>query len=182
MTKKTEVNLYSSTHSVNEYILRNHYTNKKNLCEKFKIDGFDYYVSDDNAIGKKYGLSKLNELVEIKVGYDATLYKGVIATNNFSIDLPQVIDRTEGLAKSYLDSRFNLDPSTIQTFERLHTETYTAGYNEHAESYPNSDEDMIKFGWFCANFVFSDENTEDKKPKELLEIWKSQQPKTIYYV
>jgi hypothetical protein len=36
-------------------------------------------------------------------------------------------------SNSYLDSRFNIDPVTIHTFERLHKETYAEGFNKATE-------------------------------------------------
>lgn len=73
------------------YKLINTQTSEEHLCNKITIDGFDYYVGNI-AIKFKYGISKLNEIVEILLGYDATLYKGIICTNNPNIDIPKVVD------------------------------------------------------------------------------------------
>ena len=39
----------------------------------------------------------------------------------------------EDLSLRYCDSRFNLDPCTVQTFERLHRETFEAGFKKSLE-------------------------------------------------
>ena len=62
-----------------------------------------------------------------------------------------------------------------------HVEGFKAGYNKAKETYQFTEENVLEFALFCANFALSDEDTEDKTRKELLDIWKEQQIKTIYY-
>lgn len=102
---------------MNKYKLINYKTKEEHFCEKVTIDGFDYYVNDDEI---KYGDSYL--CLEIKPnGHKSPFFgkvykydnfttdnkyekyllqncKKVIATNNPSIDLPKIINEIERMA------------------------------------------------------------------------------------
>ena len=166
--------------------LINKQTKEEHICQKVTIDGFDYYVSD-TAIGYRYGISKLYEVVEIKINYDATLYKGIICSTNPNIDIPKVVDEVKVLA--------NLHKVNIS--EDWSKASFIKGYNKSQETHPFSEEDMIEF----ANWIGEEWSPNGRKEcwdsnelnsthepkylvdgtKELLQIWKEQKPKTIYY-
>lgn len=168
-----------------KYKLINQTTNENTICDKVIINGFNYYVSD-NYIDSLKPDDEYFTIVENPrriVKYSKHIQSKdvvVIATNDFYMRIiPQVIDIVKTTAISYLDGRFSLDPNTLQTFEKLHTETYTSGYNEALKTYPFSREDMIDFGKFCQQDIVSAKPV--KTFEQLLQIWKEQQPKIVYY-
>lgn len=122
--------------------------------KKFEIvETPDYIlaVSDEEVKEGDIGLSKLNEIIVFSKKYDSKLYKKIIAHlpkgNAPELDLPLlpemvVEDDVERLAEKYVDSRFNVNSGTIFTFERLHRETFIAGYKAAAKVY--SEEDLRK--------------------------------------
>lgn len=149
-------------------------TLEETICSKVVVDRFDYYVSDD-YINKLSPDDKYHTIVENPrriVQYSKhiqdTFSKVVICSNNPNIDLLQVIDKVEELAELYY-KQITLSQRTAFRF----------GYSKSQETHSFSEEDMLDFGLFCANFTFS--NEKDKTRKELLNIWKSQQPKILYY-
>ena len=155
-----------------KYRLIDKTTGIETLCDKVTIDGFDYYVIS-TAIGCKYGISKLNEVVEIKIGYDATLYKGIICSNNPNIDIPKVVDEVEMLVNK-LDTPENLDQYSFD-------EGFKTGYTKSQETHPFSEEDMIDFAEFYFREEFNSTMQDCKSSKELFQLWKEQQPKIVYY-
>jgi hypothetical protein len=155
-----------------KYKLINNNTGQQFDCREIEIKGFKYYTID-TAVGCKYGISKLNEVVEIKINYDATLYKGIICTNNPNIDIPKVIDYVESLGRRYARSRVNGTTAWG---------SYADGYNKSQETHPFSEEKMIKFSEWYFRETFNTELGDDfKSTKELLQLWKEQQPKIVYY-
>lgn len=131
----------------------------------------------------------------------ATDSKKVIATNNSNIDIPQVVDEVEELAyKIYPKDEFWIgDLATGKMYdqnakERIH---FIKGYNKSQEIHPNSDKDMIDFYEWCDTSeqasIFWRRNKVDpdmsgnywKKIREnrekLLQLWKEQQSKIVYY-
>lgn len=145
-------------------------------CEEIEINGFKYYIID-TAVGCKYGISKLNEIVEVKTGYDATLYKGIVCSNNSDIDIPKVVDEVDILLRK------NFDLEIIDSdVDNIFLNGLTEGYNKSKETYPFSDEDMMEFADWVYRSQFDLEGyTQDKETKKLFQIWKEQQPKIIYY-
>jgi hypothetical protein len=161
-----------------KYKLVNNNTEEKTLCDKVTIDGFDYYVISI-AIGCKYGISKLNEVVEIKIGYDATLYKGIICSNNPNINIPKVVDEVdvkEYIALSVLNQQ-HWDTSTNLPFNH----GFIKGYTKSQETHPFSEDDMIEFAEFYFREEFNSTMQDCKSSKELFQLWKEQQPKIVYY-
>lgn len=155
-----------------KYKLINKKTGEETLCDKVTIDGFDYYVSDEKTLfsdGKTF-VTKEN-IIHMAYGYNYG-DKVVIASNN-PIDIPKVVDEVEELANQ-------------KTLPHLRA-VYIEAYNKSQETHPFSEEDMIEFvDWLftdCSEngpFGFSCKGNAYSN-KELLQIWKEQKIKTLYY-
>lgn len=181
-----------------KYKLINKTTNEEHLCEKIAVDGFDYYVSDnikgEKGLNYNFGLNKLDELPMYysKQSTEWNFCRKVIATNNPRIFLPRVIEQfdIEGMALEYSSKKGNPNPegyTKLQT-EKLHG--FIDGYNASQASHPFTESDMIEYANWIADtkkhgyskqlyeaMLVNKVNTT----KELLEIFKTQQVKTIYY-
>lgn len=160
-----------------KYKLINRATNEAHMCDKVTIDGFDYYFIDGH-IDSHFKIRKSDNYLSspnsLRVGKHKD-YWTVIATNNPSIDIPKVVDEVDKLANLYANSAkvptCEYDCSTIEDAVKY-------GYNKSQETHPNSDEDMIEF----ANWLlYNPEACFNKPKKELLELWKLQQTKVLYY-
>ena len=177
-----------------KYKLININTKHEVLCEKTTIDGFDYYVSNEEPFPYAY-IKHKNEVIKVKgigeksgeVFHDkgfnhAHECRKVVATNNPNINAPKVVDEVEELAISY-EMSFTDDDGTAKV-------DFKAGHNKSQETHPFSEEDMIEFAEWIANSKlhgYSKQLYEAmirykvSTTKELLQIWKEQQPKVIYY-
>ena len=171
---------------MSKYKLINQKTKEEHLCDKVTIDGFDYYMSDNNCIGRKYGISKLNELIEIGVHYDATLYREIVATNNPNIDIPKVVDNIEQMSYDFgkrNDTKRN-NPYA-DGFVAGCSFGFTNGYKKSQETHPFTEEDMIEFAEWLSKIRYGQlEYFDDGNLKpfvELLQMWKGQRTITIYY-
>lgn len=173
-------------------------TNEETICEKIVIDGFDYYVSDEIIndvrpfmgrwqIEKGYILNKfptyLTDLSECRL---------VIATNNSNIDLPQVVDEADVLADKWVFETNGEKWSNNNGSAGDNYGSFKAGYKKSQETHPNSDQDMIDFyKWLNKNLwedfndikkgLFVNSFGVQKQEKELIQLWKDQQPRKIYY-
>lgn len=164
-----------------KYLLINQQTGEQTLCEKVTIDGFDYYASKVEI--------RLND--PITNGYAVWLWKDdcsllgikkVISTNNPNIDIPQVVDEAEMSWRKFLKER-SLKENSIAF------SPFIIGYNKSQETHPFSEGDMIEFlNWVRDNCVFDSapkpyyRKTQERiTQQELLQLWKSQQPKKVYY-
>ena len=172
------------------YKLVNIKTQKETLCQKIQIENFDYYVSDEKInINDWYYLPRTNNIHQCKE--DATELnlerivgtKKVIATNNPNIDISKVVDEVARLKFVYNEGG-NKDVFTTGVLTGVEI-----GYNKSQETHPFSEEDMIEFlDWIRDNTVFDAAPTpyyrksqERLSQKELLQLWKEQQPKIVYY-
>lgn len=172
-------------------------TNQQFDCEEIEIKDFKYYTID-TAVGCKYGISKLNEVVEIKVSYDAILYKGIICSNNPNIDIPKVMDdeltiKVNEHFKDYWkkedESKMKGDEISTEMMTNMLCEisAFTAGYKKSQETHPFSEDDMIEFSdWIKTNYYCVEIGVWIKEgnyftTKELLQIWKEQQSKIVFY-
>lgn len=178
-----------------KYLLKKDEQDEGVLCDKVTIDEFDYYVSDEQAKEGFYGYIDFQGGDVKKVGkHFADDWKKVIATNDTNIDLPKVVDEVEKFIKKtfYKEDGINFKRSTIGADDLING--FKIGYNKSQETHPNSDEDMIEFGEWCKiNYSYNQKSkywykyadkTDDIRPyttKELLQLWKEQQPKIIYY-
>lgn len=184
-----------------KYNLINSQTKEEFLCEKVVINGFDYYVNDDEINQNDFYIcassmhhkkcvkrdkNKHSEWVEDYLGNQDQLKfcKKIIATNNPNIDIPKVVDEVDAIHDSI--------------FENNNTE-WKKGYNHSQSTHPNSDEDMELFIEFVeANYYpvylgasqpetvnyWLERNTGNSKEysrKELLQLWKDRRVKTIYF-
>lgn len=167
-------------------------TGEETLCDKVTIDGYDYYVSDAPIKESRYHLNKHTNKIEktsknAEINWESNMfynngntflrdnYKKVICCNNPNIDdVPKVVNEVEILAyehdvETFLSSDFDYD-------------SFKAGYNKSQETHPFSEEDMIEFVDFVEKSMYDNEGyTQFKANKELLQLWKEQQPKTLYY-
>lgn len=177
-------------------LLINKQTGEQTLCDKVTIDGFDYYASKVEV--------RLND--PITNGYAVWLWKDdcsllgikkVIATNNPDIDIPQVVDEVEKLAREFAAKPINpINPIGSITC-LLSQNGFEKGYNKSQETHPFSEEDLIEFNEWCetsaeANLFWRRNRIEldmsgkhheiiKQKRKELLQLWKEQKPKKVYY-
>ncbi len=179
-----------------KYKLINAKTNEETICDKVAIDGFDYYASDekrmlndfvhlDNTIKEipDYNGNHIIQLLDETLlnCADALNCKKVIATNNPNIDLPQVVDKVERLA---FESMIDYKPfEEIDGYKEYARYGFIQGYNKSQETHPFSEQDMIEFNeWQKALLGTKNDHWLIEKPdKELLQLWKQQQPKTLYY-
>lgn len=177
------------------YKLINKKTQEEHLCSKVVIDGFYYYVNTEESLSNNgdYYLSypyytKLFKWDMVGMHEEKKVWiKKVIATNNPNIDLPQVIDEVEELSNEY-----SLNRGLSQGLEQRMLDSFVNGYNKSQETHSFSEDDMVAFakwlrvsGWQDYSDVLPDLfiNDYDEKvsSKNLLELWKEQQTKTIYY-
>ena len=151
-------------------------TKETHLCEKIEIDGFDYYcIKNPLQYLQIENGSWIMTFEKDGQGENPSYTKKVIATTNPNIDCAKVVDEVEYLALSYEMSFIDDDGTTIVDFKE--------GYNKAKETYSNSDEDMIEF----AEWLDNNKQQREYHPmscmshKELLQLFKQQQPKTIYF-
>jgi hypothetical protein len=164
------------------------------LCDKFTIDGFDYYVSPSNkdfkinevSIYKKWKLGIVtnvnDDILEFEGEFidESDLYK-IVCSNNPNINIPKVVDEVERLAREFATKPVNsLNPiGTITCF--LSQNGFEKGYNKSQETHPFSEENMIEFAEFYFREEFNSTMQNCKSSKELLQLWKEQKPKIVYY-
>jgi hypothetical protein len=186
---------------MNKYKLINKTTGEEHICEKVVVDGRAYYVSDDKVqvgdivieiyVDATIGLEQIDTLNDI----DLLLQKKVIATNNPSIDIPKVVDEVDIIGETaceianvslnwYKDkNNKDRDYSII-----WHVDGIIEGYNKSQETHPNSDSDTAEFAeWLTLNTNSTSIHGEyiyknvRRVTKELIQIWKEQRPKILYY-
>lgn len=182
-----------------KYLLKKDEQDKGVLCDKVTIDGFDYYQSDELI---KSGEFFIGHRISDEQPYlacaspmkEAKGDKGkVIATTNPNIDLPQVVDEVEVLAEEHANKVWgiyidDIDEDCNDTRGNNSISDFKAGYNKSQSTHPNSDEDMIEFNeWVNLNTNLTSINGEylhnnvRHTTRDLLQHWKSLQPKVIYY-
>lgn len=188
-----------------KYKLINTKTKEEHLCDKIVIDGFDYYVSDNEQPkidGELYHCKHKGKGINVGNGQPPqkliiSTYsskrnlcsdcKKVIATNNPNIDIPKVVDEVWKISKDYVKT-LGLLGSDLDNITSENLVVW--GYNKSQETHPFSEEDMIEFAEWIANSKlhgYSKQLYEAmirhkvSTTKELLQIWKEQQPKTVYY-
>lgn len=180
------------------------------ICDKVTIDGFNYYVSDGEINQGDYYIdfrTDGNKLEHFKEKDDWVLVgicgsKKVIATNNPNIDIPKVGFKIDLTKLCYYDRR-NPDFSIKEEYGYDKEEVEATGnfakkdcacdncfYGRSAlteqliksqETHPFSEEDMIDFAEFYFREEFNSTMQDCKPSKELLQLWKKQKPKTLYY-
>lgn len=191
---------------VMKYVLKQNKEDKGILCDKVTIDGFDYYESIIKTHSKKgdYSIEFLlydDDLYVKKHEISGNKIKKIIATNNPNIDLPEVKEMSDYLAKELNKQSFddygNPEWDEGKLFHRQMG--FIDGHNKSQETHSNSDEDMCNFLEFCEQGYYPIYEKEGRKVnqwgvtgedfsttkltrEELLQLWKEQQPKIVYYV
>ena len=166
-----------------KYKLISKQTGEEYLCDKVTIDGFDYYIEDGSVVKpidfSKFQYQKPNNLFK---GEDGLKQHGevyeVIATNNPDIDIPKIMDKNSTatvLAKQHSKELSNDDNAIIFGF--------IEGYNKSQETHPFTEEDMVEFAvWLKEDDVrFEKWATNKISSSNLLQLWKEQQRKILYY-
>lgn len=163
-----------------KFKLINNKTKEETVCSLVTIDGFEYYVNDNEIIQKDFYIdfrSDGNKLEQFKTKEDWVLVgicdsKKVITTNNPNIDIPKVIDEVKTLSLEYTINK-NTQFFTKHDFEN--------GYRKAKETYHFTVQDMLDFGKYCINNQLCKEENRYYQYWELLQIFKEQQIKTIFY-
>ena len=170
-----------------KYKLINSVTKKETICNKVTIDGFDYYMSDEEIKSWDFvGFPSLLHWTPIQyVDGDLTGYeKKIIATTNPNIDIPKVVNEVAILAKQNGFDWENTETSARRVFEKWH---------KFQETHSNSDEDLIEFAEFVAKYTDKNKNHKGEvlhakskydgaeRTTDLLQLWKEQRPKAVYY-
>lgn len=184
--------------NMENYKLINKINNNITICTKVVVDGFDYYVSDNQIknddfmycpVLKKILIMNLDTVLMLKnldydidgkSKYNKNWLKKVLATNNQAIDLPKVIDKVEELALKHFHCT---DKEQIESLDLTRKfNLWKEGYNKSQETHPFSEEDMIEFSWWLFKNIgqYNDDMTAHFEGKYFKD-WKSQQPKILYY-
>lgn len=181
---------------VMKYLLKQNNEDEGILCDKVAIDGFEYYLENGNVVKpidfSKWQYSKNANMIFIG---EPNILKGeyyeVIATNNPNIDIPKVVDEVELI----LDLLYPKIQSGNYGFRRREDfrELFAQGYNKYQETHPFSLNDLKSLLDFITNekteysIMYGNQeerfSTIDKDftIDELINIWKEQQPKIVYY-
>ena len=162
-----------------KYKLANNTTNEETLCDKVAIDGFDYYVSDETPPKTYEGYYSVHNIVfHTSKTLLQTGCKKVIATNNPNINIPKVVDEVKVMSESLVETCLEKIKDITKRF--FWKAGFKVGYNKSQATHPFSEEDMIEFAEWRRDFEFTDDFSRYEK-EELLQLWKEQQPKTVYY-
>lgn len=153
-------------------------TKETHLCDRLSIGGFDYFVDSSR-------LAEPNEkFINESICPKEYLFKPLIATTNPSIDCPKVVDEVEKLAKEHCEY-WEFDRLLGSGSNGLAHDSFVFGHNKAKETYTFSKEDMIDFLKFYKSYILmlKENGWEEVESSEdrILEVWKSQQPKTIYF-
>lgn len=164
-----------------KYKLINKQTGEEHICKKVVIDGWDYYISGNEGqlgdvvielyVDGTIGLEQIDTLNDI----DSSVQKKVIATNNPNIDVPKVVDEVEMLAEKFIGCKYEDIENSI---DQIGYDSFKRGYNKSQETHPFSEEDMKSFLRFSIGYLGNNHNTTYN---ELLQLWKEQRKKTLYY-
>lgn len=168
-----------------KYKLVNNVTKEETICDKVTVDGFDYYVSDEQATEGFYGYINFQGGDIKKIGkYFGDDWKKVIVTNNPNIDIPKVVDPIEILLENYYSHKDDAD-------DRVFYDTQVREIiKEYQETLSNSNEDIIEFAkWiadtklhgYCKQLYEARIRHKVSTVNELIKIWKEQQIKVLYY-
>lgn len=167
--------------------------NTEHLCDKVTIDGFDYYVSGEIIkdvrqykgkwqIEKGYILNKFPTYLT-----DLSDCRLITATTNPNIDIPKVVDEVERMAFDFYENvkkeyysnvgqKVQL-PKTNKEFQAM-GDGFIVGYNKSQETHPFNEKD-VRF-MLSEAFKASQEGYQITTD-EIIQIWKEQQPKKVYY-
>jgi len=165
-----------------KYKLVNNKTKEEALCDKVTIDWFDYYVSDEKLQIGDY-LQRNNDLPVLyteNFWFDFGVpYKKVIACNNPNINIPKEVEEVDVLRETMVNLCLEKIKDLTKRF--FWKAGFKSGYNKSQETHPFSEEDMIDFAEFYFREEFNSTMQDCKPSKEILRLWKEQQPKIVYY-
>lgn len=185
-----------------KYKLINTNTKEESICEKITIDGFDYYVGDEQPVKGWYYdvfINKIRNTNGADYG-ENEITKQVIATSNPSINIPKVINEVEIEEFAWEEAKIkftkeegrepNINNEKDCNIVGFLQEGIIHGYNKSKKLRPFSEEDVVNFGeWLNKNasrniagtWGYFENRFYTKTTTELFQIWKEQQPKIIYY-
>lgn len=156
-----------------KYLLKQNKEDKGILCDKVTIDGYSYYVSNEKATEGFYGYINFQGGDIKKIGkYFADDWKKVIACNNPNIDISQVVDEVEVLLENYYSHRDDGDDRVFYSTQVREI------INKSQEVYSFSEED-VRF-MLSEAFKASQEGYQITTD-EIIQLWKEQQPKVLFY-
>lgn len=133
-----------------KYLVKNKKTGEETLCEKVVVDNHDYYVNDIEILFGEYYIycNQISRRIRQnpRAEYPYPEYKKVIATNNKSLDLPQVVDEVEVITEELCTIKGNQN-NTIDL--NAFANGVIQGYQKSKETYQFTKEDMVEFAqWF----------------------------------
>ena len=194
-----------------KYKLINNQTKEEYLCEKITIDIYDYYVSDDIINTGDWVLSKnsispifldggdlYSQMLNLKEWFK------IIATNNPNIDIFNINDieinyykelkKRKKIALNFRGQIAGRHPDNFINSEIHHMgRGYLEGYNVSQKTHPFTEQDMIEFAdWKYENLFSQDHEGKWSSfllyysgciytKKEILDFWRNQQIKILYY-
>lgn len=140
-----------------QYKLKNKSTNEEVLCTKVVVDGFDYYVSDTpikaltkltfDDVPKNYVYNKSMGIRDLRYKHNEQKGdKNIIACNNPSIDIVQVIDECHISTIKSLTDFENKKPENYALNGSNFYEGFKSGYNTHSSTHTLSDDEVVEFG------------------------------------
>lgn len=186
-----------------KFELRNIESGDRFLCERMIIPDandkqIEYYVDnfiDCNEIviynGKQYQTIYSNTVPQGKIllsGFGFVMKsscKRIIATNNDKSLLPKVVIESEARAEQFVRDRLKKSSQACGILVG-----FIEGFNEHAKTRPNSDEDMEDFVFWIGENQYTKHQQNDRwydngddyigTTEEIRLLWKSQRPEVIY--
>lgn len=185
-----------------QYKLINKTTKEETICTKVVIDGFDYYepiVKTKPALNDYYVVTlydvemnetlvfeKVKSINEVRINNESVETnrhikncRKILATNNPSIDIGQIIDEVEELADKWVFKTNGHKWSNNDDTAGDNYSSFIEGYNTHSQTQSLSDDEVAEFLEWGNNYIKTNPNCYTYK--ELLQLFKEQQIKTIYY-
>lgn len=170
------------------YKLINLETKEEFICEKVIVDGYEYYYGIEIPINGEWAIYNNKQLVKTSNISNPLIHKKVIATNNPSLDIPQIVDEVDEMANSANGYLVYAKNEKAPIFK----EGFIKGYNKAKEQTPYSKQDMIEFAEWKDKLSPSEKvsvwskNGEWKglfnmDNEQLLEKFENSRPKTIYF-
>lgn len=161
-----------------KYLVKNRKTGEETLCEKVEVGGYEYYISEGDIIKFDYylvlpGTNQPIRCCSNENEIDYSISKKVIATNNKSLELPQVVVDNFELWVEYREKRLSTMCNSQYWDMHGSKESFLDGLNKAKETYQFTKDDMVEFtDWiFVESFK---RGTSDYTTEELLDIWQEQ--------
>jgi len=174
-----------------KYKLINKQTGEEHICSKETVNGFDFYIGGvikdihelnvwDTTDSKFHPYLKFIGTSKYAIeSFEKGHFLKVIATNDPSKEIPQMVDEVEEMAKEVaeIEGKWGLDRVRAKI-------NFLLGYDKSQQSHPHSDDDVVEFNEWLSSLLFVKDGNYllvEKTTKELLQLWKEQKIKTIYY-